>query len=83
VLDDKVGLTDPLQAHIGPGTTVPTRDGRTLRLIDLVTQTTGLPRSAPRPPPPPEDPLASHTKEAQLAAIQDGDPFLFAPGTRR
>ena len=80
-LEGKVGLTDPLQAHIGPGTTVPTRDGRTLRLIDLVTQTSGLPWDVPRPPSPPDDPFATNTREAQLAAIGQDDPFLFAPGT--
>jgi D-alanyl-D-alanine-carboxypeptidase/D-alanyl-D-alanine-endopeptidase len=80
-LEGKVGLTDPLQTLIGPGATVPTKDGRTLRLIDLVTQTSGLPWDVPRPRSPPEDPFASNTTEAQLAAIQDGDPFLFAPGT--
>ena len=48
VLDGTVGLTDALQAHLGPGVTVPTKDGRTLRLIDLVTQTSGLPWDVPR-----------------------------------
>jgi D-alanyl-D-alanine-carboxypeptidase/D-alanyl-D-alanine-endopeptidase len=60
---------------------VPAKDRRTLRLIDLVTQTSGLPWDVPREASPPEDPFATNTKEAQLAAIEDGDPFLFAPGT--
>ena len=54
---------------------MPSKDGHTLRLIDLVGQTAGLPREVPRPPSPPEDPFASNTKEAQLAAIQK-DPYI-------
>lgn len=80
VLDGTVGMTDPLQAHVGEAVTVPAKDGHTLRLIDLVGQTSGLPREVPRPPSPPEDPFASNTREAQLAAIQN-DPFIFPPGT--
>jgi len=81
VLDGKVALTDPLETHLGPDVKVPTKDGRTLRLIDLATQTSGLPWDVPREDSPPDDPFASNTREAQLTAIQDGDPFLFAPGT--
>jgi D-alanyl-D-alanine-carboxypeptidase/D-alanyl-D-alanine-endopeptidase len=80
MLDGTVGLTDPLQAYLGDGVTVPVKDGHALRLIDLVGQTSGLTREVPRPPSPPEDPFASNTKEAQLAAIQN-DPYLFPPGT--
>ena len=80
VVDGTVGLTDPLQAYVGEGVTVPSKDGHTLRLIDLVGQTAGLVREVPRPDAPPEDPFSTNTKEAQLAAIQD-DPYIFAPGT--
>jgi len=52
-----------------------------IRLLDLVTQTSGLPWDVPRPPSSPEDPFATNTSDAQLAALEDGDPFLFAPGT--
>ena len=80
VVDGTVGLTDPLQAHLGEGVTVPSKDGRTLRLIDLVGQTSGLPRELNRPDSPPEDPFATNTPEVQLAEIQK-DHYLFAPGT--
>jgi D-alanyl-D-alanine-carboxypeptidase/D-alanyl-D-alanine-endopeptidase len=80
VVDGTVGLTDPLQAYVGEGVTVPTKDGRTLRLIDLVGQNSGLPRELNRPDSPPEDPFATNTKEVQLAEIQK-DQYLFAPGT--
>lgn len=80
VVDGTVGLTDPLQAHLGEGVTVPSKDGRTLRLIDLVGQTSGLPRELNRPDSPPEDPFATNTPEVQLAEIQK-DQYLFAPGT--
>ncbi len=80
VVDGTMGLTDPLQAYAGEGVTVPSKDGHTLRLIDLIGQTAGLSREVPRPPSPPEDPFASNTEEAQLAALQD-DPYIFAPGT--
>ena len=80
VVDGTVGLTDPLQAYVGEGVTVPTKDGRTLRLIDLVGQNSGLPRELSRPESPPEDPFATNTKEVQLAEIQK-DLYLFAPGT--
>ena len=79
-LEGKVKLTDPLEAHIDAGVNVPTKDGRTLRLIDLVGQTSGLPREVTRPASPPEDPFATNTKEVQFAEIQK-DPYMFAPGT--
>ena len=66
----KVGLTDPLQAHVDAGVTVPEKDGRTIRLIDLVGQTSGLPREVNRPDAPPEDPFSTNTKEVQLAELQ-------------
>lgn len=80
VLEGKVKLTDPLQAHIGAEVTVPTKDGRTLRLIDLVGQTSGLPREVARPDSPPEDPFGTNTREVQIAEIQK-DTYLFPPGT--
>jgi serine-type D-Ala-D-Ala carboxypeptidase/endopeptidase len=80
VVDGTVGLTDPLQAHVGEGVTVPSKDGRTLRLLDLVGQTAGLPRELSRPDSPPDDPFATNSSEVQLAEIQK-DPYLFAPGT--
>lgn len=80
VLEGKVTLTDPLQAHMDAGVTVPTKEGRALRLIDLVGQTSGLPREVERPASPAEDPFGTNTKDVQLAEIQKA-PYLFPPGT--
>jgi serine-type D-Ala-D-Ala carboxypeptidase/endopeptidase len=79
-IEGKVKLTDPLQAHVDAGLTVPEKDGRAIRLIDLVTQASGMPREVSRPDAPPDDPFSTNTKEAQFAELQK-DPFLFAPGT--
>jgi D-alanyl-D-alanine-carboxypeptidase/D-alanyl-D-alanine-endopeptidase len=80
VIDGVVGLTDTLQSYAGEGVTVPDKDGRRIRLVDLVTQSSGLPREVPRPDSPPEDPFASNTREVEFAELAK-DPFLFAPGT--
>jgi D-alanyl-D-alanine-carboxypeptidase/D-alanyl-D-alanine-endopeptidase len=80
VIDGVVGLTDTLQSYAGEGVTVPDKDGRRIRLVDLVTQSSGLPREVPRPDSPPEDPFASNTREVEFAELAN-DPFLFAPGT--
>jgi CubicO group peptidase (beta-lactamase class C family) len=39
-----VSLDDPVARHLPPGTAVPMRDGREITLLDLATQTSGLPR---------------------------------------
>jgi D-alanyl-D-alanine-carboxypeptidase/D-alanyl-D-alanine-endopeptidase len=75
-----VGLTDPLQAHVEAGVTVPEKDGRAIRLIDLVTQASGLPREVERPQAPADDPFSTNTKATQFAELAKA-PFLFAPGT--
>ncbi len=75
-----IGLADPLQSHLGEGFVVPERDGRTLRIVDLVTHASGLPREVPMEPGPPDDPFGNNTPEAQRAGL-GGDPFLFPPGT--
>jgi D-alanyl-D-alanine-carboxypeptidase/D-alanyl-D-alanine-endopeptidase len=80
VVDGKVELTDRLQDHIDAGVTVPEKDGRALRLLDLVAQTSGLPRESPRPDAAPDDPFSTNTKEAAFAALAR-DPYLFAPGS--
>ncbi len=59
---------------------MPEPEGRPIRLIDLVTHTSGLPREVPRPEGPPDDPFGPNTKDAQIAAIKT-DPLLFPPGT--
>nr|WP_082145353.1 serine hydrolase [Microvirga massiliensis] len=80
VADGTVRLTDPLDKHLGWDVPVPTRDGRPIRLIDLVTHTSGLPREIERPPSPPDDPMRTLTKEAFIAHLKQ-DRLLFTPGT--
>jgi len=40
----EVALDDPVVKHLPPGTRVPARDGKQITLLDLATQTSGLPR---------------------------------------
>ena len=79
-IDGILGITDPLAAYAGEGVTVPEKDGRILRLVDLVTQASGLPREVPRPDSPDTDPFASNTRDVEFAELLN-DPFLYAPGT--
>ena len=60
--------------------TIPTKDGKDIRLIDLVTHTSGLPREAERAASPPDNPFQTITKDAFIRNLQ-GDPLLFPPGT--
>jgi D-alanyl-D-alanine-carboxypeptidase/D-alanyl-D-alanine-endopeptidase len=76
----EIGLTDPAQAHLPEGFTVPEKDGRALRILDLATQTSGLPREMAQTGGTPADPYAGHTRAAMIAAMK-ADPFLFPPGT--
>ena len=80
VLDGKLRFFDRLQDRLGYDVTLPEKAGHPIRLIDLVTQTSGLPREVPRPDGPPNDPFATNTKEAQIADLKN-DPLLFSPGT--
>jgi serine-type D-Ala-D-Ala carboxypeptidase/endopeptidase len=80
VSDGLVKLTDPLQARLGWDVQTPTKDGKSIRLIDLATHTSGLPREVERAPAPTDNPFATITKEAFVKNLQ-GDPLLFAPGT--
>jgi D-alanyl-D-alanine-carboxypeptidase/D-alanyl-D-alanine-endopeptidase len=80
VADGTVKLTDPLQEHLDWGVTVPSRDGHIIRLIDLATHTSGLPREVEREDGPPDDPFRTLTAEAYAKALA-GDPLLFPPGT--
>jgi serine-type D-Ala-D-Ala carboxypeptidase/endopeptidase len=80
VADGTLQLTDPLTKHLGWNVPVPARDGRPIRLIDLVTHTSGLPREIERPPGPPEDPMRTLTKDAFIASLQR-DRLLFTSGT--
>lgn len=80
VADGTVAFSDPLQKHLGWDITVPSRDGHVVRLIDLVTHTSGLPREVERQPGPPDDPFATLTEEVYAKALA-ADPLLFPPGT--
>jgi len=80
VADGTVAFSDPLQKHLGWGVTVPSRDGHVIRLIDLVTHTSGLPREVERQSGPPDDPFATLTEEVYAKALA-ADPLLFPPGT--
>jgi D-alanyl-D-alanine-carboxypeptidase/D-alanyl-D-alanine-endopeptidase len=42
-----VGYNDPLQKYVPDGVTVPSFEGRAIRLIDLATHTAGLPKDPP------------------------------------
>jgi D-alanyl-D-alanine-carboxypeptidase/D-alanyl-D-alanine-endopeptidase len=80
VLDGKLRFADRLQDRLGYDVKLPEKAGRAIRLIDLVTQSSGLPREVPRPDAPPNDPFATNTRDAQIADLKN-DPLLFPPGT--
>jgi D-alanyl-D-alanine-carboxypeptidase/D-alanyl-D-alanine-endopeptidase len=75
-----VKLTDRLQDRLGWPVKVPERDGRPIRLIELATHTSGLPREVERAPGPPDDPFRTLTQEAYIKGLQ-ADPLLFTPGS--
>ncbi len=75
-----VGFTDRLQDRIGWNVTVPARNGREIRLIDLATHSSGLPREVEREPGPSDDPFSTLTADAYAKALAS-DPLVFAPGT--
>jgi D-alanyl-D-alanine-carboxypeptidase/D-alanyl-D-alanine-endopeptidase len=78
--DGKVKLMDPLQQALGWNTLIPTKNGKQIRLIDLVTHTSGLPREIERTPGPDNNPFQTMTKEAIIHNLQSGQ-LLFPPGT--
>ncbi|MGD9882822.1 MAG: D-alanyl-D-alanine-carboxypeptidase/endopeptidase AmpH [Reyranella sp.] len=75
-----VRFTDRLQDRLGWPVKVPERDGRPIRLIELATHTSGLPREVERAPGPPDDPFRTLTQETYIKGLQ-ADPLLFAPGS--
>jgi D-alanyl-D-alanine-carboxypeptidase/D-alanyl-D-alanine-endopeptidase len=75
-----VRFTDRLQDRIGWNVTVPVRNGRQIRLIELATHSSGLPRELEREPGPPDDPFSTLTPEAYGKGLAS-DPLLFPPGT--
>jgi D-alanyl-D-alanine-carboxypeptidase/D-alanyl-D-alanine-endopeptidase len=80
VSDGLVRFTDPLQKRLGWDVKIPQKDGKDIRLIDLATQSSALPREVERAPAPADNPFQTITKEAFIQNLQ-GDPLLFAPGT--
>ena len=80
VVDGSIKLTDRLQDRLGYDVALPEKDGRAIRIIDLATQSSGLPREEERPESPPDNPFVTNTREAQITDLK-GDPLLFAPGT--
>jgi D-alanyl-D-alanine-carboxypeptidase/D-alanyl-D-alanine-endopeptidase len=74
-----VKFTDKLQDRLGWSVKVPERGGRSIRLIELATHTSGLPREVERAEAPPDDPFRTLTREAYIKGLQS-DPLLFTPG---
>jgi serine-type D-Ala-D-Ala carboxypeptidase/endopeptidase len=72
VLDDKVHFEDRLLDRLGHDVTLPERDGHPIRLIDLVTQSSGLPREDG----PPTEPFGRNTRDAQIADLKTAGPRL-------
>jgi D-alanyl-D-alanine-carboxypeptidase/D-alanyl-D-alanine-endopeptidase len=80
VADGTVKLTDRLQDRIGWNVAIPQRPAHQIRLIDLATHSSGLPREAERELGPPDDPFSTLTPELYRNALAS-DPLVFAPGT--
>jgi D-alanyl-D-alanine-carboxypeptidase/D-alanyl-D-alanine-endopeptidase len=80
VADGTVKFTDRLQDRIGWNVTIPSRGGHQIKLIDLATHSSGLPREVERESGPPDDPFSTLTPQAYRKALAS-DPLVFAPGT--
>ena len=60
----EVGLNDPISKYMPPGIGTPTRKGKEIKLVDLATHTSGLPRMPSNfDPKDPENPYADYTLE--------------------
>jgi serine-type D-Ala-D-Ala carboxypeptidase/endopeptidase len=77
VADGKVKFTDRLQDRLGWDVKIPTKDGKEIRLIDLATHASGLPREAPVGT---GDRTSTRSKEDYVASLTP-DILLFPPGT--
>lgn len=80
VADGTVNFTDTLEERLGWNVAVPQKGGRPIRLIDLATHTSGLPREAAREPGPADAPFSTLTKKTYVDAL-GADPQLFPAGT--
>jgi serine-type D-Ala-D-Ala carboxypeptidase/endopeptidase len=78
--DGTVRLADPLSKHLDWGVDIPSRENRTMRLIDLATHAGGLPREVPHAPGPADDPFSAVTREAFVTYLRSKS-LLFAPGS--
>jgi D-alanyl-D-alanine-carboxypeptidase/D-alanyl-D-alanine-endopeptidase len=78
VADGSVKFTDLLQDRLGWDVTIPERDGKPIRLIDLVTHSSGLPREAEGTPG--EVATSDRSKEDYVSSLTP-DALLFAPGS--
>jgi D-alanyl-D-alanine-carboxypeptidase/D-alanyl-D-alanine-endopeptidase len=76
--DGTVKFGDPLQDRLGWDVKIPERDGKKIRLIDLATHSSGLPREAEGTEG--ENATSDRSKEDYVKALAS-DPQLFAPGT--
>ena len=79
VADGKVKLTDKLQDRLGWDVKIPERDVKSIRLIDLATHASGLPREAEIKAVG-NNPTLMGTKDDYIASLTP-DVLLFAPGT--
>ena len=78
VADGTVNFGDPLQDRLGWDVKIPERDGKKIRLIDLATHSSGLPREAEGTQG--ENATSDRSKDDYVKALAS-DPQLFAPGT--
>src|SRR5215831_18163800 len=79
VADGTVKLTDRLQDRIGWNVAIPRRSEHEIKLIDLVTHSSGLPREVERGAGQPNDP-STLTPELYRNALAS-DPLIFSPST--
>lgn len=78
----EVKLEDPVQRLLPAGVQVPTRNGRAITLLDLATQTSGLPRLPPNfKPADPTNPYVDYTS-SQLYEFLKGYPLPRDPGAQ-
>ena len=64
VKQGEVSLDEPVAKYLPPGTVIPARDGKQITLLDLATQSSGLPRMPSNfAPKDPQNPYADYTPE--------------------
>lgn len=80
VADGSVRLTDAAEQYLGDEAEIPAMGNRPVRLIDLATHTSGLPREVDRPAGPDDDPFSTLTAQRYFDSLNQ-EPQLFAAGT--